>query len=1124
MVRTGSAWRKNNLRELRKTLGRFLAIFSIVALGVGLFVGLKVARPAMVRICVDYLEESSFYDYQLVSSLGLTQEDSAWFAQMDGVVCAEGSVSLDLLTSRGGQQVVCKTHQILQEQNHLQLTAGRLPRAANECVADARYFTRNDIGSVLPVENPADDGDALHFSQNSYTIVGLCTSAQYLGMQRGSTSLGNGTAAAFLYLPREGYEADCFTELYLKLNIDADAFSDSYGDAIDTWEAPLTEALEHRVSLRQEEVISLAQEELDEAWQEYYDGLQEYEDARAEADQELADAKAELDDAALQLADAEAELADGAAELEQLRTYPLRNADYAAGRRELDAAWEEYNKANQEYLDAWTQFQEEKPKAEQEIADGLAALEANSDQLLAGQQQLDAYQAQLQAARQELDANWAAYEAAVAAGLLPPELAQQQKALLEKGEAEYAANAAALQAQQEELNRGFAAIDDGYRQLTAAQQELKDAEQQLLDARAELDDAYLELEKAEETFFSNYYKALADGEADLEEGREALADARQEYEDGLEAYWDAKSEAEREFSDAEAELADALVQLEDAENDLALLKNPYSFVLDRMANAGYSSFDNDTRIVDGIAKIFPVFFFLVAALVCSSTMTRMVEEQRTQNGTLKALGYSNFQIMWRYASYAGSAALLGSATGFFLCSWLFPTVIWFAYSILYQFADMRLLLDWQLGLLSTLCALLCSVGAACASAWTEMQRMPATLMRPKAPKAGKRIFLEYLTPLWKRLGFLHKVAARNIFRYKKRLFMMILGVAGCMALLISGFGLRDSISNIAEDQFGSITVYDYEISFSEHQTEDDRAVFLEQHTENLSACAFASTQTMDIHTATGTKSITVIATDDPQFGDLFRMKLEGTELGHPSDQGLFLSHKIADLAGVTVGDIVTLQKDSRTSVQIPVEGIFENYVFHYAILTQAGYEDFFGEEAACKTAYAATDSEDVSRISTVLQEYDDVVNVMVVQTLSDTVTDSLESIDAVVLLVIICAIALSFVVSYNLCNINITERVREIATIKVLGFYPKETHTYVFRESITLTAMGVAVGIPLGIWFHRFVLDQIQVDMVSFYVRINPPSYFAAVFLTFAIIMLVERILRKKIDSINMAESLKSVE
>ena len=1230
MVANGSAWRKNNRREWLRTLGRFFAIVAIVALGVGFFTGLRLARPAMVKTGADYIERTNLYDFQLRSTLGFTEEDAAYFAALDGVETVEPSVSADLLTMFRDREVVFATQELLPTLNQPVLTAGRMPEAADECLGDNRYFTEDDLGTVITVRNDPDD--EAPFSQDTYTLVGLGSSPQYLSSQRGSSALGNGTVAAFLFLTEAGYDADYYTEIYVKVPSEGAAFGDAYADSVEPWEDVLEDAVNARGELRRTTVIAEAEEELADGWAEYYDGLQEYEDGKAEADEELADGKQELDDALQELNDGEADYAEGVETLEALRADPLSNDEIRDARAELDDGWQQYYDGKQEYEDGLKEYEDGKQEYEDGLKEYEDAVAENQPKLDDAKKELEqarkslengeasydegvaTYNALLQdpsavpelaEARRQLDAQWAdyneklaAYEqyAAAISGLqaqvdaaqaavdaLPEDATEEEilaaqgnlaaaqaaldyalaqggdpdemaaglntyKETLDQAEADFQAGyqEAIQQAEAEldsarkqlddgwdqyyeglkEYENGVKELEDGKKELEDAKAELEDGKIELDDAKAELDDAYAELVQGEADYKSGYEDALAEGEQELADARQELDDGWAEYYDGVEEYEEGKLEAEQELADARQELDDALEELEDGESDLYDLKTaPLSvFALTRTANTGYASFDNDTAIVEGLAAIFPVFFFLVAALVCSSTMTRMVDEQRTNNGTLKALGYRDGSIMSRFTAYAAWAAVLGTGLGLAVGAWIFPAVIWRAYTMIYRFADLEFVFDPVLALLSLAAALVCSVGAALASAWNEMRKMPASLMRPKAPKAGKRILLEYMTPLWKHMSFLQKVAARNVFRYKKRLIMMLLGTGGCLALLIAGLGLRDSVANVADDQYRYITLYDYTITFAQGQTEDQRQAFRETWAEDLDHLAFAATDTVDVLTQKGVSTASVVASDDPEITALFGLTYGDETVAWPTGDGAVVSEKLLRLSGISVGDSLTVERSDGTVLEIPVVGAFENYVNHYILLTGQGYETWMGEAPEIDTAYASTASEEITALGARLTEGRSVLSVTLAQDFQAMIADTMQSLDAVISLVVGCALALSFVVSYNLVNINITERVREIATIKVLGFYRWETYSYVFREGLILTGLGCVVGVPLGIWLHRFVMDRIQVDMVSFRVRIDPWSYVLALALTLVITLVTDALLVRKIDRIHMAESLKSVE
>ncbi len=908
-----SAWNKNNRREIWRTLGRYLAILMIIALGVGFFSGLKITKEAMLRTGNTYIAQSDMYDYRLLSTLGFTREDADYFHGLDGVKTAEGAIYTDFIAELYDRKdLILKAHSITRNLNHLNIVAGRSPKADNECLADALFFTEENLGQTIRVSLQNDEDTLRSFAYPEYTIVGLCNSVNYMYRNdRGSTKLEGGTVNAFLYLPEGSFSVDFYTELYLLLDLPSRRiFSKDYETAISALEQPLSNEAKYRAELR-------------------------YQSITEEADREIADAQKDYD------------------------------ASYA------------------EYLSQKT-----------------------------------------------------------------------------------------------------------------------DAEKELESARKRLEDAKTEISHKE--------KLLTDGRTQLEESEEE--------------YNKASEETESSLSDAKDKLAEALEQINAAKDEVKRIDKPSCYVLDRSKNIGYTSFENDSSVVEGIAKIFPLFFFLVAALVCSTTMTRMVDEQRTQIGTLMALGYSNGSIARKYVFYSGSAAVLGCILGYLAGTRLFPFAIWQAYKMLYRFAEIEYVFSGSLALLTLLVSLLCSVGATYGACRTELLQMPAQLMRPKAPKAGKRIFLERLPFLWRRINFLHKVSVRNILRYKKRLFMMILGTGGCTALLLAGLGLKDSISNIADDQFDTIMMYDYTLAFPNSLTGEERELFREDTSDLLSQCVFIATDTYDFTDKKGSQKINVIATDDPDITRIIGLHLDGKTVPYPDYGYVAINDQLARSAGVEIGDTMTINLNNTEYYTVLIGGIFKNYAFNYMYMTGATYHKIYGTNCSYKTAYANTGSGQLYDIAARLMKDYGASTVIVTQDTKNRVADMMNSLNYIVWLVIACACALSFVVMYNLSNINITERNREIATIKVLGFFPSETYSYVFRENIVITLLSTAPGLPAGILLHRFVMEQIKIEAVSFNIRIFPMSYLYALAVTFGLTILVNLILISKIDRIPMAESLKSVE
>jgi len=1044
VMRKKNAWKKNQRREVTQTLGRFVAILAIVALGVGFFSGLKVTKNAMIDTADQYLREYAMFDEKVMTTLGVDEAQVASIAAMDGVSVAEGAVSMDVLaTLDSGASYVLAAHSITSEVNKLKLTAGRMPSADNECLGDARMLPLSAVGTKITIstENDADTLDA--FVYDTYTIVGLTDSPTYLNMERGTTSLAGGKITAYLYLPAGGISTDYFTELYVKFtDANGKIFSDAYDNAVAKMEDPLKEKIELLTDARYQDIVTKAKNEIADAEVKYQDGLSEY-------NQQKADAEKKLSDAADKLADAKAQIVTG---------WSTIHSNESA-----------LNDAQKQYDDGLAAYNQ-----------GVTDYEASKTDAFA---QLDASQATLDEQRAQLNA---ALDAATLAG--------------DTDQIAY------LQGQLTTLDTAQGQLD-AQRQTTVL---LFEGSQAQLDAtKAQLDAAKQQID---------------DGTAALAQGKSKLKKAEEQYNTGYQDYLDGKAEADQKLADAAQELADGRKKIDDAQTELNKLKTPSVYVLNRETNAGYVNFENDSSIVNGISKVFPVFFFLVAALVTMTTMTRMVEEQRTQIGTLKALGYGGVTIAWKYISYAGGAALLGSLVGFFGGSWLFPWVIWKAYGMLYGFAPIIYTLDWTLFAVSLAVTLFCSAGVTFLTSRAELSLMPSELMRPKAPKEGKRVFLERIPFLWKRLGFMVKISLRNVFRYTKRLIMMVLGIGGCTALLITGFGIRDSIANIAEDQFDNIMTYDFGVVFEKPKDAAQQADFVAQTKGILSSCVFVCTDTISAYTNEGLKNVNVIATGDKNITSLISMHINGQQLSYPPDGSVAISDKLARIAGVSVGDSIRVKIDDTREVSLPVSAIFENYVYHYMLMTPATYESTFGTACVYEAALANSALTDQHVAAASLLDEHGAANVSVTSDTRDRVNNMMSSLNLVIFVIIFCAGALAFVVLFNLSNINITERVREIATIKVLGFYAPEVGAYVFRENLVLTLLGSLAGIPLGMWLHGFVMGQLSFDMVSFHVVIKPLSYLLSVAMTFAFAFGVDLFMRPRLAKINMVESLKAIE
>ena len=574
------------------------------------------------------------------------------------------------------------------------------------------------------------------------------------------------------------------------------------------------------------------------------------------------------------------------------------------------------------------------------------------------------------------------------------------------------------------------------------------------------------------------------------------------------------------------------------------------YILGRETNIGYVCFESDSDIVNGVAKVFPVFFILVAVLVCMTTMNRMVEEQRSMIGMLKALGYGEAAIMGKYMIYSGTAAVVGCVGGYLIGTYVFPEVIWYAYHLMYLNIPLERVTDWALVLIVLAASLLCTVGTTWFSCRYELSETAAGLMRPKAPKPGKRVLLERIPFIWKRLKFLKKVSVRNIFRYKKRFFMMIIGISGCTALLLTGFGINDSISGFADNQYEEIQVGDGVATLNVPMTSEDvqsdaeeddgiggaasgektdntKKSLTDRLDEDTSCYDFVSESSWDLVEDDGIKSVNMVIMEKPENVDRY-MKFadkSGVKIEYPGKGEAVINNALADLYNLKVGDEITVRNSDMKEIKATISGIFRNHVYNYVYISPDTYEDQMGGAPVYKSVYFnLKDGADAHEISADLMDNTEVVSVTMNKDMKDRISKMMKSLNYIVIVVILSAGALAFIVLYNLTNINITERIREIATIKVLGFFKNETSAYVFRENRVLTAFGIVVGLLLGILLHGFVIGQIKVDMVSFDTYIAPMSYVYSIILTFVFNFLVNRIMSVRLDRINMAESLKSVE
>ena len=722
--------------------------------------------------------------------------------------------------------------------------------------------------------------------------------------------------------------------------------------------------------------------------------------------------------------------------------------------------------------------------AKAELDENGPVLEATRQQLEQSAKTIAESERQLAAAKAELDAG---------------------KAELDAGWAEYNAQGQTFYDYKRQMEDGKKELDEGWATLTDRQVELDDAKQQIADAYAELADARKELDDALQTIEENKQK-LADGEIDYEEGK----------------------------AEAEQELADARTELEDAQADLDAVEFPSWYVWDRDNNVSYNSFAGNVSKVEALSGVFPLFFFLVAALVVSTTMTRMVEEERLQIGTMKALGFDNRAIMRKYILYAMTAAVSGALFGLVVGFTVFPSVIWYAYAMMYYLPAFHPVWRWNYAIFSAGSLILCTLLVTVETGRTSLKESPAALMRPRAPKAGKRILLERIRPLWNRMSFTYKVTFRNLFRYKRRFWMTVIGVAGCTALLLTGFGISDSINGIIVKQFTDVSQYDLITAVTDSQNTQSGPVYdylfgedgSGEVTSSLAAMTEVTTQELpDGSTAEVYLMVPQDADSLNTYIDMHeRVSRKPTPLG---ETGIIMTEKIAELLDVKAGDTVTLVDGDGKSGQFTVSGVCENYVSNYIYMSASTYTDAFGDAPEWNSILSilSDDSQEArDKVSETLLGMDEVASLNFTADTMTQVLNMLNSINAVVVMIVVCAAVLALVVLYNLTNINVAERVKEIATIKVLGFYDREVSAYVMRETVALTIIGALFGLAGGIALHRFVIFTVEVDAVMFGRTIDPSSYVYALGLTMLFSLIVNLMMSRKLKKISMVESMKAPE
>ena len=1102
--------------EIRKSRGRFLSILFIVTLGVAFFSGIRASEPDMRLTGDAYFDEAELMDIKAICTYGVTEDDVEAMEAEEGVACAEGAYSADFLYSTKDAQQVLHVMSLQEKMNQITVSKGRMPESAGECLADDNSSFA--VGDQIRLESGTEDEVTDTLKTDTLEVVGLGNSPCYLSYGRGSSTVGDGSIRAFLIVPEDTFDMEVYSEVYMQVTGAKEllAFTDAYDGRVEEVLKRIEALADDRAVVRKDSLKDEANEKLEEAREELEDGRKEAKKKLDNAAKEIADAEKKLADARKQIEDGRAQIADAKMTL-------------SSKQKELDAARVQYqdgvaqlNDGKAAYEEGLLQYEEARAEADVQLQTGRQLLDGLQAQINADEERYYALLAQIEDLREQADVSEDSLDDTGESAGEPDTGPDQQIAALE---AQAQAVAARLEGERQAYTLGQAGIEAVRREMDSAQAELTAAKSQIDAAEAELAAAPAKLSSGQAQINSGWTELrsqeqkLVDGEAEIVSNEAKLVDAKKEYEEG-------KAEAEAEIADGEKKIAEAEADIEDIEP-------PKWYVYDRSTLIEYSGFGENAQRLGAIGRVFPVLFFLVAALISLTSMTRMVEEQRTSIGTMKALGYSKGAIASKYIGYALLATAGGSVIGVLIGEKILPYIIVYAYGILYQHLPKILVpYDWGYAAMASGAAVFCTLFATVMACYKELEAQPAVLMRPPAPKNGRRVFLERIGVVWRHLNFTWKSTIRNLMRYKKRFFMTIFGIGGCMALMLVGFGLKDSCYEIAKLQFAEIQFYDGSIYLEEDITEEQQDELEAALKSEKQISRYMKANMQNITLVNGKKECAAYecvfgsVEDIPWFVDFHdRRSKERYEL---TDDGGIISEKTAKLLDVKQGDTIEIKDEEKGNKQVKVTQICENYMGHYIYFTPACYEEVYGEEPEYNSILFEVEDSDVNadleKIGRNLLKQDGALSVSYTHDIEKQLDDMLRSLNLVIVVLIISAGMLAFVVLYNLNTVNIAERKRELATLKVLGFYNMEVAEYVYRENILLTFLGAVVGAVLGRFLHLFIIETVEVDSAMFGRNINMPSYIYSLILTVTFSMLINGVMYFKLKKIDMVESLKSIE
>ena len=1066
---------KNNLKAIIKTRRRFFSILVMAFLGVGFFAGLVATSPDMLASLDKYARQNKMQDINIISTLGLTDDDIEALNKLEQIDGAYGIKTKDSITKIDEKEKICKVIEYNENINLPSLINGNMPQNNDECLLDEGYVgvqNPNDfIGKTIVLENEDKDEDENPiFTKKEFKIVGIVESPLYISNERGNTYIGSGNISYFIYVKDGVINTNYYTEIGVKVSNANNVVtnSDDYISIIENAKQEVENIKEQRQDARYNELVNKAQGKLNDATQEYNDQKQKVENELNEADTKIKNAKQ-------QIATSEAKL--------------------QKSEKELSSKEQSTKK----------QFVE----AEDKIEEAKKQIQTKSEQLQNAKQELEKNTKQSQEAISKLD------DAITTCKNSIQQLNTKKQVLIQANQDTTKIDAIILETQNKQKQLESSKND--------IETKLNTAKTQITNGETEINKANQEIQNNEQTLKQNKSKAerqIKSAKQEIQKGKEQIKTAKSEILEN-------EQKLETSRKEANEKLEEAKTKLNDAKDEISKIEKAKWYIQDRKDNTGYTNIFDAIKTMSNISKMFPLIFYLVAVLISLTSMTRMIEEERIEIGTLKSLGYTNLQIISKYVLYAFLACVIGGVLGMTVGFYLLPNIVWILYSMIYTIPKFYATYQIGIGMLGILIAFICIGGATIIVTVKELKQMPAVLMRPKPPKNGKRIFLERIKFIWKKLNFSKKVTMRNIFRYKKRAVMTIVGIAGCTGLMLTGFGIKDSVIGIPDSQFGGVFKYDSSVMLQNTEGLEDLKNYINSN-ENIESYVEIDGATGKLKNENANFDVTMfIPNDKENFKNAINLidtkTNENVEL---SDNGIIITDKVAEFLKIGAGDNVTLVSSDDIEYNFKVDYVVKNYVSHYVYMSKQFYETNI---KTYKTNMIYINNKDItdeqkSKMSEEILNIKGVSSVNMISDMMKMVSDMLNTMNYVVVILIVASALLAFFVLYNLANINIAERQREIATLKVLGFYNKEVDNYINKENIIFTIIGVVLGLVFGTFLTDGIIASVEIDKLRFLKNIEPISYVYSAAITILFSLIVNAIIHFILKKIDMIESLKSVE